>query len=223
MKEKYRSKKEFRKLSGNMQGDVVADNFDKYELYAEGESQYCYPQSYVLKNKLNLRDYDILKEAETEFVTARLLELEIKPIAGLFDKKHLYSIHKYLFQDIYDFAGKTRKEDISKGNTKFCVYLYIDDQLDELFAKLNRQGVNKGSSNEDKIGYLAFAMAELNIIHPFREGNGRSIREFIRVYALHLGFTIDWSRVNRHTMLDAMIESVFDYGDLMQCLSDCIV
>lgn len=193
--------------------------FDKYELYTEGDSIYAYKGKATLKNKLGIRDFAMWKEAEAELVTARLFELEVNPLPGLFDKKHLYDIHKYLFQDCYDFAGKTRKEDISKGNTKFCVCIYIDEQLAELFAKIKKRNV-RAENKEEIVEFLGFIMAELNIIHPFREGNGRTIREFIKEYARRFGYAIDWNKTNKAELLDAMISSVFDNSELKAVLYD---
>lgn len=200
----------------------MSNFFDKYELYTEGDSIYCYPGTYVLKNKLGLKDYPQLKKAETELVSARLFEQEINPIKGIFDKKHLYAIHRYLFQDIYDFAGKTRKEDISKGNTKFCVHIYVEEQLSQLFAKVKDIKAGESSDRQTKIAFLAYLMAELNIIHPFREGNGRAIREFIRQYALKLGLVINWGAIKRERLLEAMVASVLDVSDLKSCLNSMI-
>ena len=145
--------------------------FDKYELYTDDESIYCYPNTFVLKNKLNIKDYDTLKSAEADFVSARLFELQSKSMKGSFDKEHLYKIHKYLFQDLYDFAGMTREEDIAKGDTKFCVHNFIEEQLSAVFDKINKRKVAINASKEDKIEFLAYVMAELNIIHPFRDVN----------------------------------------------------
>lgn len=200
----------------------MSDNFfDKYDLYTEGDSAYCYPDSCVLINKLGIRDVATFKKAEAEISHAALIELQLKPISGNFDKAHLFAIHRFLFESFYDFAGKTRKEDISKGNTKFCVWLYIDDQLSELFTKLRTRQVNFCDKGE-VCSYLAFVMAELNIIHPFREGNGRAIREFIREYALSLGYSLDWSKVEKKELLNAMIESVLNATRLEDCLHKCL-
>lgn len=198
------------------------DNFfDKYELYAFGNSIYCYAGSTVLKNKLNITDQGEFFKAESELAFAGLLELQINPIKGNFDKKHLYAIHKFLFDPIYDFAGQTRREDISKGNTKFCVWEYIDDQLDELFVKIKQREKDFRLKSE-LADFIAYVLAELNIIHPFREGNGRAIREFVREYALSFAFDIDWSKVDKTQLMDAMIESVFDSKSLKSCLLICL-
>ena len=196
----------------------MANFFDKYELYTEGDSVYCYKGTCVLKNKFGIKNIDLLRQAETELVFAAMLELELEPIKGNFDKEHLYDIHRFLFSNIYDFAGKTRTEDISKGSTKFCVYHYITENMDKLFAtvKEKEKGIKR---REDVIDFFSFLMAELNIIHPFREGNGRAIREYIREYASALGYNIDWSKVDKEYLLDSMIKSVFDLAELKECLN----
>lgn len=197
------------------------DNFfDKYELYTQGNSVYCYSGTSVLKNKLNIREQQLLWQAEADIVFAALLELEMNPIVGKLDKRHLYDIHLFLFRDFYEFAGQTRKEDISKGSTKFCVYQYIDEQLNELFDKVNL--MHCGKSKEEVVDFLAYVMAELNIIHPFIEGNGRVIREFIREYADWLGFKIFWERLSKFKLIDSMIKSVFSGSDLKACLFKAI-
>ena len=80
---------------------------------------YCYPDSDVLINKLDIRELDKLHTFERKLTMLRLLELMDKPISGKFDFKHLQAIHRYIFQDVYDWAGKVRTVDIAKGNM-FC-------------------------------------------------------------------------------------------------------
>lgn len=196
--------------------------FDKYELYTEGESVYCYAGTGVLKNKLNIREIGELRNAEDEFVSARMIELEINPIKGAFDKQHLCAIHAYIFGDCYDFAGQTRKEDISKGDTKFCVSGYIDDQLTDLFERAKKFAVKLDDSREDKIAFFTYLMTELNIIHPFREGNGRAIREFVREYAVTLNLRVHWNAVDKERLLNAMIASVTDSTALKDCMNEII-
>lgn len=83
-------------------------------------SRYCYSDSDVLINKLNLRDQKQFAGAERKLVTIRLAELYLSPIAGKFDLSHLQAIHHYMFQDIYPFAGQLREEPIAKGNFQFA-------------------------------------------------------------------------------------------------------
>ena len=77
---------------------------------------YCYPESNVLKNKLNIRDVERLRKAERILVSLRLNDLLEEPILGRFDLMHLQQIHHYLFQDIYTWAGEIRTVDIAKSN-----------------------------------------------------------------------------------------------------------
>lgn len=94
-------------------------SFSRYDRKDSVQSIYCYEDTDVLINKLDIRDSDLLAEADTEFSAQRLLELGAHPVKGMFTLSHIQNIHKYIFQDIYPFAGKLRLEDISKGTTMF--------------------------------------------------------------------------------------------------------
>ena len=192
--------------------------FSKYDVYTTEQSIYCYPDSDVLKNKLNIRDRDELKQAEEEITALRQYMLMESPIKGRFTKTQLMNIHRFLFGDIYPFAGLIRREQISKGDTMFFPPYLIGQELDKVFSKLHNEKMMHETDSKHQIEHLSYIMSELNIIHPFREGNGRSIRELMRCMALHYGFTLDWSRVDRDTMLDAAIRSVVDdraFGDVI--------
>lgn len=99
---------------------------------------YCYPDSDVLVNRLNIRESEKLHAFEKKLTMLRLLELIDKPIKGNFDFKHLKEIHRYIFQDIYDWAGEVRKVDIAKGNM-FCSVRFIDMQAEEIFGALKKE------------------------------------------------------------------------------------
>ena len=88
------------------------------------DSKYCYPNSNVLKNKLNIKDEQELFEAEKKLTLIRLQELQKKPVNGNFDYKHLKAIHRYIFQDVYNWAGKLRTVEIGKGNL-FCTTEFL--------------------------------------------------------------------------------------------------
>lgn len=92
----------------------------------EQDAVYCYPGTNILKNKLNIRDIEVLHEAERDYSSVRQAELTNRGVTGDFSFKHLCSIHKHLFQDIYTWAGKTRTVDISKG-TIFCLVQFIEE------------------------------------------------------------------------------------------------
>ena len=195
--------------------------FSRYEVYTEAQSLYCYPDTNILKNKLNIKDFELLKKAEEEITAVKQLELLQNPIRGNFTKTHLLSIHKFIFEDIYPFAGKIRKEQISKADTMFYPPNLIDRELNKVFAQIKGKNMLK-EKDEDKIfDNLAYVMAELNIIHPFREGNGRTIREFIRLMAKKSGYDLNWGNATKNEILEASILSVDDYNVLIDVLRKC--
>ena len=196
--------------------------FSKYDVYTTIQSVYCYPDSNVLKNKLNIRDNKLLKTAEEEITLIKQMELLKNPIKGNFSKSHLMNIHKFIFEDIYFFAGKIRREQISKANTMFYPPNLIDRELDKVFTKIKEEKMLKETDEEKAFDNLAYVMAELNIIHPFREGNGRSIREFIRLMAKCMGYDMNWGNVDKEELLEASILSVENYKVLIRILKRCV-
>ena len=192
--------------------------FSKYEVYTTTQSLYCYSDTNVLKNKLNIYDQELLKKAEEEITAVKQLELLQNPIKGNFTKTHLLNIHKFIFKDIYSFAGKIRKEQISKADTLFYPPNLINRELDKVFAEIRNSGMLKEKSTEQFFDRLAYVMSELNIIHPFREGNGRTIREFIRIIAKRQGYDLNWGNVDKNEILKASIESVYNYKALIDVL-----
>lgn len=195
--------------------------FSKYEVYTTTQSIYCYPDSNVLKNRLNIRDNNLLKTAEEEITLIKQMELLKNPINGNFSKTHLMNIHKFIFEDIYTFAGKTRREQISKADTMFYPPNLINRELDKLFAEIKEKNMLKEADEKKFFNNLAYVMAELNIIHPFREGNGRTIREFVRTMAKYMGFDLNWGNADREELLEASILSVDNYTVLIKLLENC--
>ena len=196
--------------------------FSKYDVYTTTQSIYCYPDSNVLKNKLNIRDNKLLKTAEEEITLIKQMELLKNPIKGNFSRAHLMNIHKFIFEDIYSFAGKIRREQISKADTMFYPPNLIDRELDKVFAKIKEKNMLRETDEEKIFDNLAYVMAELNIIHPFREGNGRSIREFIRLMAKRMGYDLNWGNVDKEELLEASILSVNNYKVLIRVLEACV-
>lgn len=197
--------------------------FSKYDVYTTVQSLYCYPDSDVLKNKLNIRNREELKQAEEEITALKQYMLMESPIKGRFTKTQLMNIHRFLFEDIYPFAGHIRREQISKGDTMFFPPHLISQELDKVFAKLHSEKMLHATDKKRQIEHLSYIMSELNVIHPFREGNGRSIRELIRYMALYYGFSLDWSLVDRDTMIDAAVRSVVDSMAFYDIIVNCVV
>mgnify|MGYP002480447183 CR=1 FL=1 len=140
--------------------------------------------------------------------------LELRPLKGNFDLKHLCQIHKFIFKDIYPFAGELRNEDISKGNFRFAHFRFIVPQTNQLLDEVKRENYLRGLSPDEIAERLAHYLTELNVIHPFREGNGRVLREFARCLALKAGYTINWADADPKSMLEAMIQSPRDHSAL---------
>lgn len=154
-------------------------------MYSSPPDPYCYDNSQVLVNLFGIQDADDLEIAEAVFVTNRGLE----PLpTGDFLASHYCSIHRHLFQDVYAWAGKIRTVRISKGDTLFCLPEYIDEQLERCFARLRDVDYLVGLSADDFASGAARFLADLNAIHPFREGNGRTQHAFLAMLANHAGF-----------------------------------
>ena len=186
--------------------------------YDQKNSKYCYPGSNVLINIHGLREQAQLEAYERLVTADRLRILGLRPIKGNYDLKHLCAIHQFIFKEIYPFAGQLREEDISKGYFLFAPTRFLVPQINQLFHDLKREGHLKGKSFDVFIDRLAYYMAEFNVLHPFREGNGRTQREFFRCLALESGYVIDWSKVDAATILDAMIRSPYDTAALKEVL-----
>ena len=196
--------------------------FSKYDVYTTVQSMYCYPDTDVLVNKLNIKDKTELKAAESEFVAIKQMALLQNPIRGRFTKTHLLNIHRFLFEDVYPFAGKIRKEQISKGDTMFYPPDAIEKQLVRVLAQVRDDKLLAETDEQRQIENLSWLMAELNIIHPFREGNGRSIRELIRCMALEYGLHINWGNTDRETLINAAIAAVDDDMAFCDVLIQCL-
>lgn len=192
------------------------------ELYEARNSIYCYPGTEVLKNKFNIHKREDLLFYETKITAAKLLSLRRKGVTGDFSVKHLKQIHYTLFEDIYPFAGEFRTENIAKGSFRFAEWEYIEEQCNILLERLQKENTLQGLNKRAFVGRLSFYMAELNVLHPFREGNGRTIREFIRQLALKNGYTLNLTKVDAKTILEACMISVVDLNPLEDLLEYCM-
>ena len=191
----------------------------------EQDAQYCYPGTNVLKNKFNIRDLTTLHEAERDYSSVRQAELANMGVTGDFSFAHLCSIHRQLFKDIYLWAGKARTVDISKG-TIFCLVQFIEPQFDDLYRKLKREKFLSDISDKKEMSKrLAFYLGEINMIHPFREGNGRTQRIYIEQLCLNNGrFEIDFTEVTTEEMVIASVRSANVSNDLLEKLIEkCLV
>lgn len=161
----------------------------------------------VLRNRFGIRDQAELDRVEATFAAVRSYELAVSPVQGQFDLGHLQQIHKRLFGDVYDWAGTLRTVDISKGSTRFASHEQIASYAPQITRPLARDQRLQGLSPDSFSDRAGHYLGELNVLHPFREGNGRSIREFIGQLARDAGYGIDWQGIRREDMTQASIEA----------------
>ena len=192
------------------------------DLYEARNSIYCYKNSDILVNKFDIHDNKKLEEIERKIVLAKLYELRQNHQIGNFDVSHFVGIHRFLFEDIYPFAGLFRNENIAKGNFSFAEWEYIEDELKKLLENLKEENYLQNLDRDTFIKRLSYYMAELNVLHPFREGNGRTIREFIRQLAYKNGYILNLKNINPKEMLHACIRSVVDTTQLENIISECL-
>lgn len=151
-------------------------------MYDAATDPYTYENSTVLVNRLNLRSQPELDAFEAEISSARAEE----PLPeGMLDFTHYKAIHHHLFQDVYDWAGQVRTVRISKGGDPFCFPENIEDQATKLFDDLRTADYLQNLDAQAFSAYAAHFLAELNAIHAFREGNGRSQLTFFALLADH--------------------------------------
>jgi cell filamentation protein len=172
-----------------------------------GDDPYLDPPFGVLKNRLGITDAGVLEQAEAALVAIRSFELSLAPLKGRFDFAHLQAIHRYLFGDLYEWAGQIRTIDISKGGHLFAHHAHIASAAESIFKQLVKEEGLVGLDRAAFSNRAAHYLGELNALHPFREGNGRAQREFVSHLAHAAGYYIAWENVQQAAMLKASIES----------------
>lgn len=164
---------------------------------------YIYPGTNVLINKLNIRDSDVLARAERLFARTRSRERlpDLKMTAAGFRR-----VHEHLFGDIYPWAGQHRTVGIGKGRATFMAPRFIDGAMDYQFRQLAAEKYLRGLDRERFAARAAHHICELNHIHPFRDGNGRTMRFFLRELADQAGFTLAIRQMTGQDWVRASIE-----------------
>ena len=184
---------------------------NRYYYEFERANAYCYPNSFVLRNKLDIQDGTVLSAFEREITSTRIQQATEFPIKGKFDLKHLCAIHRFIFFDVYEWAGELRTVNIAKGN-QFCNYIHLETYADGIFTKL------KAEKSPIVPEQLAYYLSEINVLHPFREGNGRVQRVFIEYWAQAAGWHIDFSGVSDQEMIEASALSFAKEYDMINAM-----
>lgn len=184
-------------------------------------NEYFIEGTNVLKNKLGITNKEELSKNEKIITLKKLAYLEMFPIEGKFDSDHLRKIHYFLFNDIYYFAGEYRKCEMARFR-EFVNPDEIEVRLKNELDKMNKE-VKNILSIDGYSYFLAEEYYELMVIHPFREGNGRSVREFLREFVLskkeQLPFNVelDFTKINPDEFLMA-VKDKYLYPSLLQML-----
>lgn len=175
----------------------------------------------VLKNKLKIKDQQSLSDAETVLLAdtyEHFFDFLDKKVIS-FDLTLLFSIHKFFLNPLYSWAGKARKVDISKDGVLFIPVKYLSKALNDFDVLISKTLPNEIDKKNEIARKLAIIHNEFNIIHPFREGNGRTIRLFLDLIVISLEYKpIDWSVKGVEGYLEACVSGVAQKHDSMRIL-----
>ncbi|MDB5182796.1 MAG: cell filamentation protein Fic [Candidatus Saccharibacteria bacterium] len=149
----------------------------------------------MLRNKLGIISQKTLDEVEFTITSTEIAILEENIIRGEFDLNHLKAVHKKIFGDLYEWAGEIRTVDMGKDDTLFAHAEYIVPSANVLFAELKNENFLKGLKNPEFVERFAHYYSEVNILHPFREGNGRAQRAFFTLLARYSGWHVAWDQM----------------------------
>jgi cell filamentation protein len=177
--------------------------------YVDPDFSYTDPETNLLRNLQNITDADVLIFVESSAVTKRLQELYEVPfiVKGVFT---LFDIHQHLFQDIYVWAGKKRTVEISKDGKQFFPTSFFDNAfkyIDQLVLEYKSIPQENKRTIADK---LAEILDNINYLHPFREGNGRVQREFLRLLALEKGYDLNLNPPDNKSVYDRYMKGTID-------------
>jgi cell filamentation protein len=159
------------------------------------DDPYVYPGTSVLRNAKDIRDGSALAQIEASLSYLRSLHLVSQPIPGDYDFAHLQAFHRYLFGDLYEWAGEPRTVVLAKTDL-FCLPEHIESYAAEIFGELANESRLVGLDRETFIDRLAHYLGDVNALHPFRDGNGRAQRVFFAQLASNAGYRLDWKLVD---------------------------
>jgi cell filamentation protein len=176
------------------------------------DETYCYQGTNVLRNKLSITNQTELEIAENTLVGSKMLS---HLPTGNLDIAHFKALHKHLFGAIYDWAGDFRTIRISKDNSHFCYPENIQSELERLFD--NSRLLQSPSLNfDDLVIQGATFLSELNAIHPFREGNGRTQMVFLQMILDSFGIIVDYSKSNKSDIINAIVHGFKHDNSLLE-------
>jgi cell filamentation protein len=205
-------------------GDDVEGGRCRRGTMSKGEGAdhpYCYPGTNVLRNKEDIRDNDELEAFERQHTADRMMTLSrSQPITV----SGYREIHRYIFQDVYDWAGEYRTVDTGRTGP-FCKARYIASHMDAQFAALKAENNLRGLSLHRFATRAAEHVSELNAIHCFLEGNGRTQRSFLEMLAKQAGYVIEPACIDSRAWNAAAAKSFHaqDYRPMQTVIAGAIV
>ncbi len=167
----------------------------------------CYEGTTCLINKMDIKDGAVLNKVEEDIVFAKTTELVTKPIVNDFDFEYYKAIHKYLFEELYDWAGTIRKINISKKGTNFVDYKDVESVSQKIFEDLKSKNYFKDFDKDTFIDSMTDFYTTTNLLHPFREGNGRTQRVFISQLIEYCGYDFSFADIDSDDLMIATIQS----------------
>jgi cell filamentation protein len=176
----------------------------------------CYPNTSVLINKFDIRDQAKLNEVESVLVSAKYAEWMRHPQTEAFDFEHYKAIHRFLFSDLYDWAGQIRTVNISKKGTVFTLAADIESQSKLTFKRLKECKYFRGLPHSAFVREIVDFYCLTNTLHPFREGNGRTQRAFLTQLIRSAGYTINFADIDTDLLMIATIQSSQGVTNLLQ-------
>lgn len=176
----------------------------------------CYEGTACLINKFNIKDENILKDLETTITFGKITQYSLNPLFNSFDVDHYKAVHKFLFGDIYEWAGEYRTVDISKKGTSFAKAECVDELMNKCFDRLNQNNCLKDLTFEDFIDGIVDFYCVTNMIHPFREGNGRTQRVFLTQLINLNRYSINFADIDTDELMIATIQSVNGVKDYLK-------
>ncbi len=193
--------------------------------YDASKDPYLDKSTGILANLLNSKTQKSLDVSEAEITTVIIATLTIHepPTIKDFNKRLLQDLHREIFGYIYKWAGEFRSIDISKGNSYFSHAAFISQSLDDLFNNLVQDRRIESKNKDEFVGRITFYYSELNAIHPFREGNGRTIRTFLRLLAINHGWDIEWARMTADENIAACAEAFGHEPKLMSSMLEKLI
>ena len=171
-------------------------------------SDACYENTSVLINKFNIRNEEQLNALEQSITSVLIAKASMDIPFENVDFDFYKALHKYVFSDIYEWAGEIRSVNMSKKGTNFCPAEKIEENSLRIFNNLQKSNFLKDLSSEDFLDGFVDLYCELNYLHPFREGNGRIQRLFLSMLLNHIGKKINFADIDEDRFMIATIKSV---------------